>query len=406
LTPVPVTGRRIRGSTQDDVRRHNLGTILTEVHRHGYRSRALLTAEMGLNRSTIGDLVAELTDAGLVLERSSSAQGRAGRPSLEVVPCPEGAYVLAVDLGVRHLAVARVGLGGDLLDRVNVDSGRDWSDLDITVEAIAETCARLRRGAPEGSRCMGVGLSVPGVVREEDGLLRFAPNLGWIDLPLGARLGERLDLPAVIANDADLGALAEHWRGVAVGHDHVVVMSGEIGIGGGILVGGRPLRGRGGYAGEIGHLRVNPDGRPCRCGSAGCLETEIGVDALLRAAGRPAGSGIPAYRDVLARALAGDPQASGAAARVAGWLGVGIGILVNTFNPDMVVLGGPLGELFTATADIVEDMARRCSLVAPSEQVRLAASALDPDAQIIGAAELAFGPLLNDPIGTLTRRAA
>jgi predicted NBD/HSP70 family sugar kinase len=401
-----VTPRRIRGSTQDDVRRHNLGTILTEVHRHGYRSRAWLTAEMGLNRSTIGDLVAELTEAGLVLERSASARGRAGRPSLEVVPCPDGPYVLAVDLGVRHLVVARVGLGGELLDRVDVGPGRDWSDLDVTVEAIAQTCGRLRAGAPEGARCMGVGLSVPGVIRHEDGLLRFAPNLGWIDLPLGARLAERLDLPAVIANDADLGALAEHWRGVAVGHDHVVVVSGEIGIGGGILVGGRPLRGRGGYAGEIGHLRVNPDGRACRCGSRGCLETEIGVDALLSAAGRPVGSGMPAYRDVLARAAAGEPAAVAAAARVARWLGVGVGILVNTFNPDIVVLGGPLGELFAATEDIVQDMYAKCSLVAPREQGRLAASALGPDAQIVGAAELAFEPLLEDPIGALTRLAA
>lgn len=401
-----MTRRRIRGSTQDDVRRHNLGTILTEVHRHGYRSRALLTAEMGLNRSTIGDLVAELTDAGLVLQRSASAQGRAGRPSLEVVPSPEGVYVLAVDLGVRHLAVARVGLGGDVLDRVDVDSGRDWSDLDITVDAIADTCRRLRGGAPAGARCVGVGLSVPGVVRQEDGLLRFAPNLGWIDLPLGARLGERLDLPAVIANDADLGALAEHWRGAAAGYEHVVVVSGEIGIGGGILVGGRPLRGRGGYAGEIGHLRINPDGRPCRCGSSGCWETEIGADALLAAAGRRPGGGMDAYRDVLARAAAGDRASKDAAARVARWLGVGVGLLVNTFNPDIVILGGPLGELYEASADIVAESSAQSSLVAPREQVRLAASALGPDAQIIGAAELAFEPLLEDPIGTLTHRAA
>jgi predicted NBD/HSP70 family sugar kinase len=401
-----VTSRRIRGSTQDDVRRHNLGTILTEVHRHGYRSRAVLTAEMGLNRSTIGDLVAELTEAGLVVERSSRVRGRAGRPSLEVAACPDGPYVLAVDLGVRHLAVARVGLGGELLDRVDVDSERDWSDLDITVDAIAGTCARLRASAPASARCVGVGLSVPGVVRQADGLLRFAPNLGWIDLPLGARLGERLDLPAVIANDADLGALAEHWRGVAVGHDNVVVVSGEIGIGGGILVGGRPLRGRGGYAGEIGHLRVNPDGRACRCGSRGCLETEIGVDALLSAAGQPAGSGMEAYRAVLARAAAGEPDAMGAASRVARWLGVGVGILVNIFNPEIVVLGGPLGELFATTEEIVADMSAQCSLVAPREQVRLAASALGPDAQIVGAAELAFEPLLQDPIGALTRLAA
>jgi predicted NBD/HSP70 family sugar kinase len=401
-----VTRRRIRGSTQDDVRRHNLGAILTEVHRHGCRSRAQLTAEMGLNRSTIGDLVAELTEAGLVLERAATARGRAGRPSLEVVPCPDAAYVLAVDLGVRHLVVARVGLGGQVLDRVEADSGRDWSELDATVDAIVDTCRRLRERAPEGARCVGVGLSVPGVVREEDGLLRFAPNLGWIDLPLGARLGERLDLPAFLANDADLGALAEHWRGAAIGYDHVVVISGEIGIGGGILVGGRPLRGRGGYAGEIGHLRVNPDGRPCRCGSVGCLETESGVEALLRAAGRPADSGLAAYRAVLAEVAVGEPGAVEAAAGVARWLGVGVGMLVNTFNPDIVVLGGPLGELFALTEDVVRETVARSSLVAPREQVRMAVSALGSDAQVIGAAELAFVPLLEDPMGVLASLAA
>lgn len=402
-----MTRRRIRGSTQDDIRRHNLGTILTEVHRHGNRSRAALTADMGLNRSTIGDLVAELAEAGLVLERpASAARGRAGRPSLEVVPCPGATYVLAVDLGVRHLAVARVGLGGRPLERVDLDSARDWSELDVTVDAIAETCKRLRAAAPEGARCVGVGLSVPAVIRYEDGLLRFAPNLGWVDLPIGARLGERLDLPAVIANDADLGALAEHWRGTAVGYDHVIVISGEIGIGAGILVGGRPLRGRAGYAGEVGHLRVNPDGRRCRCGSVGCLETETGVDALLRAAGRPVGGGLAAYRDVLARAAAGEPDAARAAERVARWLGIAVGMLVNTFNPGIVVLGGPLGELFEVTEDVVRETVDRSSLVAPREQLRLAASVLGPDAQIIGAAELAFEPLLEDPIGVLARLTA
>ncbi|MCW2858644.1 MAG: ROK-family protein, partial [Actinoallomurus sp.] len=111
-------------------------------------------------------------------------------------------------------------------------------------------------------------------------------------------------------------------------------------------------------------------------------------------------------RDVLSRVAAGEPDAMAAAARVARWLGVGVGILVNTFNPDIVVLGGPLGDLYEATADIVAEASKQSSLVAPREQVRLAASALGPDAQIVGAAELAFEPLLEDPIGTLTRRAA
>src|SRR5919198_3772723 len=140
-----------RGSTQDDVRRHNLGTLLTEVHRHGRRSRAQLTAEMGLNRSTIGDLVAELAAAGLVVERASVARGRAGRPSLMVAPRADGAYVLAVDLGVRHLVMGRIGLGGALLDRVEGPARGGWSALDVTIDAIVETAGRLRATAPAGA---------------------------------------------------------------------------------------------------------------------------------------------------------------------------------------------------------------------------------------------------------------
>jgi predicted NBD/HSP70 family sugar kinase len=397
-----VAKRGVRGSTQDDVRRHNLGTLLTEVHRHGQRSRAQLTAEMGLNRSTIGDLVAELTTAGLVLERSSGARGRAGRPSLMVAPRADGAYVVAVDLGVRHLVVGRVGLGGELLERVEVSSRGDWSALGVTVEVVAETAQRLRAAAPAGARCVGVGLSVPGVIRHEDGLLRFAPNLGWVDLPLGGNLSKRLGLPVVVGNDADLAALAEHWRGVAAGAGHVIVMSGEIGVGGGIIVDGHPLRGRGGYAGEIGHLRVNPEGRRCRCGSYGCLETEIGVEALLLAAGRPPETGMAGYREVITAAADGEPDAKHAAERVARWLGAATGMLVNTFNPDIVVYCGPLGELFSVSEEHVQKACDEAALVAPREQVRLAASAFGPDTQLIGAAEAAFGPLLEDPIGLIT----
>ena len=401
-----VAKRRVRGSTQDDVRRHNLGTLLTEVHRHGQRSRAQLTAEMGLNRSTIGDLVAELTAAGLVLERASVAQGRAGRPSLMVAPRADGAYVLAIDLGVRHLTVGRVALGGELLERVEVYSRGDWSALDVTVDAVAETARRLRAAAPDGARCVGVGLSVPGVIRHDDGLLRFAPNLGWVDLPLGRRLADRLGLPVAVGNDADLAALAEHWRGVAAGSEHVIVMSGEVGVGGGFIVDGRPLRGRGGYAGEIGHLRVNPQGRRCRCGSWGCLETEIGVEALLLAAGRSPDTGIAGFHEVIVAAAAGEPDARQAAERVADWLGAATGMLVNTFNPDIVVYCGPLGDLFTVAEEYVQKACDKASLVAPREQVRLAASAFGTDTQLVGAAEAAFGPLLEDPIGLLAGLAA
>lgn len=403
-----VTHQRSRGSTQDDVRRHNLATILSEVHRRGPRSRAQLTQDMGLNRSTIGALVAELAAAGLVLEgpseRSPDGRGRAGRPSLMVAPRPDCAYVLAVDLGVRHLTVARVGLGGRVLDRVEVPSWTAWSDLADAVAVIAATCGRLLAAAPGGCG-FGVGVAIPGVVRKNDGLVRFTPNLGWVDVPFGAQLAERLGQPVRVGNDADLGVLAEHRRGAAAGCEHVVYVTGEVGVGGGIIVDGQPLRGLGGYAGEIGHITVNPAGQRCRCGSRGCLETEIGVEALLRAVGQRTTGDIEAYRRVLAAGRAGDPAAYAAMRAVARWLGVGVGLLVNTFNPELVVIGGPLGELFAATEGVVLEALEQASLVAPWEQVRIVPSALGPDSALVGAAELAFAPLLQDPLGTIARPA-
>ena len=189
-----MTRRRIRGSTQDDVRRHNLGTILTEVHRHGYRSRALLTAEMGLNRSTIGDLVAELTEAGIVIERSASARGRAGAAVAGGRALPGRA------VRPRRRPRRASPRGGARRARRRPARPRRRG-----VRARLERPGHHRRGdrayvrTPAGERPGGRPLRGrrdlrPGVVRHDElGLLRFAPNLGWIDLPLGARLGERLE---------------------------------------------------------------------------------------------------------------------------------------------------------------------------------------------------------------------
>ena len=182
------------------------------------------------------------------------------------------------------------GFGGQVIDHVRVDRARGH----LAAERIATDLARLalplidRHGARDS--LIGIGVAMVGVVRLSDGLVRLAPNLGWQEVPLGELLAQRLKLglPVMVANEADLGALAEHRRGAAVGIDDVLYLSGEVGVGGGLIVDGQPLIGAAGYAGEVGHMPVNPDGATCRCGSVGCWETEVGERALLRRAGRPA----------------------------------------------------------------------------------------------------------------------
>jgi predicted NBD/HSP70 family sugar kinase len=234
----------------------------------------------------------------------------------------------------------------------------------------------------------------------------MAPNLGWRDVPLGAALADALKIavPISVANDADLGALVELRRGAAIGYQHVLFISGEYGVGGGLIVDGQPLTGAAGYGGEVGHLPVNPNGSPCRCGSVGCWETEIGEAALLRMAGRPTGGGRGEVDAMLEEAETGSPAALSALDHVGHWLGIGLAGLVNIFNPELIVLGGLFGRIHPFVGTGLEHELDRRALAAPRRLVRVVPAMLGVDAPLLGAAELAFEPLIGDPAGWLVPR--
>jgi predicted NBD/HSP70 family sugar kinase len=236
----------------------------------------------------------------------------------------------------------------------------------------------------------------------------MAPNLGWRDEPLGAALADALGGAARIsvANDADLGALVEQRRGAAHGCDHVLFISGEYGVGGGLIVDGQPLTGVAGYGGEVGHMPVNPNGAACRCGSTGCWETEVGEAALLRLAGRPPGGGRPEVDALLRDAEGGSPAALSALDHVGRWLGIGLAGLVNIFNPRLIVLGGLFGRIHPFVLPTLEHELERRALDAPRRIVKIVPAMLGIDAPLLGAAELAFEPLLADPAGWLVPRRA
>lgn len=378
-----------------------MSALLTQVHLQGPTTRAALTTALGLNRSTIGDLTGELEDLGLVLEEPPGeelvlASGRrSGRPSLVVTPRPD-VTVLAAALDVDRITVALVGLGGVVLDRRARHHQRGEHDSERVVESVGQMCAELIAASP-GSRTVGVGVSVPGAVREKDGLVRFAPNLGWTDEPFSELLGEALGLSVMTANDADLGARAEHLRGAAVGANDVAYITGSVGIGGGFFVDGAPLRGAMGFAGEVGHVMVDSAGDRCRCGSIGCLETKVGENQLLTGAGRLPGGGPPAVAEVIDAALHGDVRAAEVVDDAAHWLGVGLRPVFLLFNPEMVVLGGVLSQVWKVRPQIVLDALDPENLISARDKLDIRSSEFGDDASLLGAAELAFAPLLADP---------
>lgn len=388
------------GPSQEEIRRQNLGALLRFVHVRGAISRAELTSELGLNRSTIGALTADLAAVGLVSEEAPRETGRAGRPSLVVRPSSDLVYAYAASVEVDRIRVARVGLGGVILDQR--EAPRPRGEAIEAVRPVADFVAQMAEQVKPQARCIGAGIAVCGLVRREDGLVRLGPHLGWLDEPLGHALQDRLPdlLPqVVVGNVADLCALAEHTRGVAVGCDNIIYMYGDVGVGAGIIAGGRRVTGHGGYGGEVGHMVVNPHGRACGCGSRGCWETEIGEHALLHAAGRDTAQGAEAVLAVVEAAARGDATAQVAVRQVGDWLGFGVANLVNIFNPELVIFGGTLRDVYLAAAAQVRSRLNSIGLPATREHVRLRTPKLGGDAALLGAAELAFEQLLADPLG-------
>ncbi|GGM54903.1 sugar kinase [Longimycelium tulufanense] len=381
------------GTRPDEVRRHNRAALLRRLHVDGPCTRAALATELGLNRSTIKTLVDGLAEADLVVERIPSQRHGAGRPSLLVVPRPKAAMVLAVDVGVEQLTVAAVGIGGAVLGR------RRWGLVrgEVRPADVVQRVAWARRelAAELGGEPTAVGVSVPGTARRSDGRVHEAPNLHWADVPLGDLLTAALRLPVQVGNDADLGALAEHTRGAARDAADAVFVTADVGVGGGVISGGASLRGTAGSAGELGHMVVRPDGRQCYCGCRGCWETEVGEDAVREALGLPPDAGRPAILAEL-RDMADEPER--AARRLAGvldWLALGLANVVNVLAPELVLLGGLLAALPPRLIDQVGAVVRRRSMVArASGELRVVAATLGAEAALIGAAELAFEPVL------------
>jgi predicted NBD/HSP70 family sugar kinase len=306
---------------------------------------------------------------------------------------------VAIDLRVERTVAASVSLGGDVLFRSERRHGSGARALSGTLRQTERLLAELVAAAPPHAKLVGVGVAVPGLVRHQDGVVRIAPNLGWVDVPLAAKLAESSGAHhVVVGNDADFGALAEYVRGAARGVPNVLYVSGEVGTGGGVILDGRQMTGAGGYGGEIGHMVVNPRGRPCHCGSRGCWETEVGEPAVIAAVG------LDPDRDDIAAVVAawnaGGREARTGLRRVARWLGLGLANLVNLFNPEIVVLGGMLSTIYPLVENEVH-AAMQAALYAAREQVTIVPPALGRESALVGAAEAAFEALLDDPLGVL-----
>jgi predicted NBD/HSP70 family sugar kinase len=410
LQPVPEADGR-GPADQHAVRRANLALVLRDVADRGPLSRARIASGTGLNKTTVSSLVAELIDTGLVAETGDDERpGNIGRPAQTVQLNPDGALSLGLEIHFDYLSVCATDLSGAVRYERELAIGNRASDPEIVLDRIAALTREALVAADElGVPAVGVTLAGPGLVDTGSGVLVSSPDLGWSNVPIVEMLAKRLDRPGISIhadNESNLGALAELWAGAGKQLRNFIYVSSPHGVGAGIVLQGELYRGAHGFAGEIGHVTVDPDGPLCTCGNRGCLAMLVGEDALMAVAaehGIEADSGRTAASALGERIRAGDVRTLASVERIGQWLGIGLAGTVNVLDPEALVLGGCLGEL----APWLERPLRDAFAVGTlADACEILASTLGDSAAVRGAAALPLRDVIADPVSIRTLRNA
>ncbi|MER6952584.1 ROK family transcriptional regulator [Streptomyces sp. NPDC000618] len=386
----PAGPGRALPDTQQGMRRRNLARVMHAVSAEGQLSRAAVASRIGLTRAAVSTLVDELIRTGLLEELGPERPGRVGRPGSALAVSGRGPSGIGAEIGVDHLAVCAVDLRGEVRARaVRHGTNRGRSPEPVVEELTALVRRIVAEAEREGLWPAGLGVAVPGLVARDARTVVRAPNLDWQDVDLGALLPA--EFPLTVDNEANFGGLAELWLGADTPGNFLHV-SAEIGIGAALVMDGNLLRGTRGFAGELGHVPVHPDGPECVCGGRGCLEQYAGEEAVLRAAGLEPGEDRVGL--LAGRAADGDPDVRRALHEAGTALGIALTGALNLLDPEGVVLGGALAALAPWLLPSLEtELSRRTA--GPACPVSV--SRLGPEGPLLGAAHSVVRAVLDDP---------
>lgn len=416
-------GRNVR-----DLRRSNRSLLLRHLYFHDQVSRQDLSRATGLSTASVSNVVAEMIEAGIVVE-AGAVESEGGRPRILLEVDASRFQVIGVDVGETHVRVERFDLALNELARADIPMSAGHYEPEVVVAAIAAGLAAVdcrpeaetggaAAGGVGGAEILGVGIGVPGIVQGLPESLVHCQTIGWDGVPLEAMLRKVTDLPVFIDNGATTMGQAEMWFGAGPeAADTVFLLIGS-GVGASVLAGGAPYRGSSTSAGEWGHVTAVIGGRHCRCGARGCLEAYIGAESVIaryrEAVGAPPADGAEdeesELRRILGVAASGQstPQARAARAVLddtALHVGVGIGNLVNLFNPERVIIGGWAGLLLAnRLLPRIREVAREHALHYPFSRTEIELGSLGPDAVARGAATLPVARFLNSG-GAIASRA-
>lgn len=403
-----------RTGDQALVREINLSLIMKRLFEHRTLSRAALAEMTGLNKSTVSSLIQELILKKFVRE-VGMISGNVGRPSILLELNPQAGCMVSCELGVDFISVACTNFGADIIWKKRETLRRNRDQQGIMERVLALLNEAINAGQElcgDGKGLLGIALGAPGLIDESTGTLLFAPNLQWENFPLRNFLSAEFEnIPVFVDNEANMAALGENLFGAAKGYHEVLFISVGVGLGGAIVRDGQLLRGTTGFAGEFGHITMDPDGEPCNCGNRGCWETQVSQSAVFRSIRQAVEQGqstllktmtggdldqlsIPL---VVEAVQSGDDVALVAFQQVGRYLGIGIASLVNALNPDLVVFGGILSLAWKYLRPAIETELRQRALRWNREATRITLSQYSSDACVMGGVAVICQAIMSEP---------
>jgi len=399
-----------RTGNQALVREINLVAIMNHLHNLAPISRAALAEKTGLNKTTVSSLIQELLDLHFVRETGLESVGT-GRPAIMLELNPNAGIMVGVEIGVDFISV----LCTDFAIRA-IWNHKETTYPEMGHQAILNrTLALIRKAIKKGQKLtdnmLGIAVGVPGLVDQRDGAVLFAPNLDWQNIPLRATLQASFNTHVFVNNEANLAALGEYYFGAAQACHEMLYVSAGVGLGGGIIYDGHLFNGSTGFAGEFGHMTMDPDGERCNCGNRGCWETQASQSALFRyidQAIRQNKASILIDKTnndltqltvplVVEAAQQDDAVALEALTRVGHHLGIGLASLVNALNPEMIVFGGILSLAGSFLLPVIDQELEQRALRWNESAAKVVLSQHGMNSCVMGGTATVYHAVLNQP---------
>lgn len=388
---------------RSDIRRMNAVSVLNQLRLHGSLSRANIAMKLGLTRATVSSIVSDLIDATLVNE-TKFVEGAAGRPGLLLSLNPNCGCMIAVEVDLDCISIVLTNVGQALIWQEEIALALDASASETLGRAEKLVSKAIAIGVEKGLVCFGICVAWAGLVKREDGELAYGPTSGWSHIPLKSDWEKRFDVPIYVENEAHAGAIGAHHFGETRGVKNLIYVSAGVGLAAGVFVDGVLLRGKQGYAGQVGHTLFARNGIACSCGKQGCWVTEVGANAILRKLSdsgiempHAVRSGIDWLDFVHGKAVAGDERILAVLNDVGQQLGQGMARLVQAFNPSVVILGGRLGKLMCLVEPAIREALLRETLPYMAEDIRFIVSGSDKDQQT-GCLATVYDAIMQNPI--------